>query len=118
MGQDELKQTLIDFTEFLELYGAEGIRIGVEMYAEEFAKIKTEENHTLLELKTKERNKLLNAKLTLFNLLCRQKEDEQTNREVDIMYELSKDKQIQEWLDYKQSIEKNENSKRNIKRSC
>ena len=106
MGQEELKQTLIDFTEFLELYGANGIRSGVEMYAEEFAKIKTEENHTLLELKTIDRNKLLNAKLTLFHLLCCQKEEEQTNREVDIMYELSRDKQIQEWINYKDSIKK------------
>lgn len=32
----ELKKILIEFTEFLELHGAEGIRKGVEMYAEEF----------------------------------------------------------------------------------
>lgn len=32
----DLKKILIEFTEFLELHGAEGIRKGVEMYAEEF----------------------------------------------------------------------------------
>lgn len=32
----DLKKILIEFTEFLELHGAEGIRKGVEMYVEEF----------------------------------------------------------------------------------
>ena len=36
----DLNKILIEFTEFLELHGAEGIRKGVEMYAEEFAKQK------------------------------------------------------------------------------
>lgn len=32
----DLNKILIEFTEFLELHGAEGIRKGVEMYIEEF----------------------------------------------------------------------------------
>ena len=38
----DLKKILIEFTEFLELHGAEGIRKGVEMYAEEFERTNDE----------------------------------------------------------------------------
>jgi len=38
----DLKKILIEFTEFLELHGAEGIRKGVEMYADEFERTNDE----------------------------------------------------------------------------
>lgn len=70
---ENLKKILIEFTEFLELHGAEGIRKGVEMYAEEFERTnETAKDHLfmidILKDEANERHELKEALEMIANL--------------------------------------------------